>query len=81
MRAVITLDDHEDGHIGMTMYFEDGFQATSPAHQCASIMVSHMDDIAQTKQAERPTWVAGKDAEWIKGSIIASPEIQANPTQ
>jgi hypothetical protein len=75
MRAVITLDD-QDGGVGMTLFLEDGFTPTSQAHKAANALVQHLESLSAIQSTGEPQWIAGEDAQWIKGAVTAIPEPQ-----
>ncbi len=64
-KAVITLDD-QDGQIGMTVFFEGGYQPDSNAHQHTNLIIKYLDSIAEGMKSEgEAKWVSAEDAQAI----------------
>lgn len=44
-KAILTLDDTDDGEMKLDLFLEGGFQVDSNAHQAAGILIKHLEEL------------------------------------
>lgn len=68
-KAILTLDD-VDGKMSLSLFLEGGFQVESDAHQCANLLIKHLDQLGAVEESSEVRTLTGEEAE----NIIAEAE-------
>lgn len=64
-KAILTLDDHEDGEMSLTLFLEGGFQVGSNAHQGANLIVNYLQQLGSVKSASEVKELNGEEAQAV----------------
>lgn len=64
-KAIITLDDHEDGQMSLTLFLEGGFQVDSNAHQGANLLINYLQDLGSVQSTSEIKELTGEEAEAV----------------
>lgn len=63
-KAILTLDD-KDGKMSLSLFLEGGFQVDSDAHQCANLLIKHLDTLGAVEESSEVRTLTGEEAEQI----------------
>ncbi len=61
-KAILTLDDHEDGQMSLTLFLEGGFQVDSNAHQGANLILKYLQELGSVQSAGEIRELTGEEA-------------------
>jgi len=68
-KAILTLDDN-NGKMALSLFLEGGFQVDSDAHQCANLLIKHLDTLGAVEESSEVRTLTGEEAQ----NIIAEAE-------
>jgi hypothetical protein len=63
-KAILTMDDR-DGKLELSLFLEGGFQVDSDAHQCANLLVKHLDTLGAVEGQSEVRELTGEEAEAV----------------
>lgn len=63
-KAILTLDD-KDGKMSLSLFLEGGFQVDSDAHQCANLLIKHLDTLGAVEESSEVRTLTGEEAQNI----------------
>lgn len=63
-KAILTMDD-ADGKLELSLFLEGGFQVDSDAHQCANLLIKHLDTLGAVEQAGEVRELTGDEAQAV----------------
>lgn len=61
-KAILTLDDTEDGEMKLDLFLEGGFQVDSNAHQAAGILIKHLEELGSVTSRSEVRELTGDEA-------------------
>lgn len=64
-KAIITIDDHDDGDMSLSLFLERGFQVDSNSHQCANLLIKHLQEMGDVKHAGEVRELTGEEAQAV----------------